>query len=252
MNIPWLEHAFTTRSGGVSEGAFASLNLSFLVGDLPERVLENRRRLADALRYDPERVVCGRQVHGDNVAVVTPQVAGSGAFDPETALAATDGLITSSSGIPLMAFFADCVPVMLLDTENRTVGIVHAGWRGTAQEISVKALSRMSDVFGTRSSRCLAVIGPAIGSCCYTVNEPVAVEFNRWGREIVYKDEGGWRVNLWEANRKTLIEAGVPPENVSVIDVCTACRRELMFSHRRDAGRTGRMSAVVMIRPEGC
>ncbi|MEW6182645.1 MAG: peptidoglycan editing factor PgeF [Bacillota bacterium] len=251
MTVPWLEHAFTTRLGGVSDGAFASLNLSFLVGDQPQRVRENRRLLAGALRYDPERLVCGRQAHGANVVVVTPRIAGSGAFDAQTALGETDGLITNSAGIPLMAFFADCVPVVLADTENKAAGIVHAGWRGTVRQVPVKALGRMSGAFGTRAARCLAAIGPAIGPCCFNVSEPVAAEFSRWGDKVVHKDADGYRVDLWEANRRILIDAGVLAENISVVNICTACRPELMFSHRRDAGRTGRMSAVVSIRPEG-
>lgn len=248
LNLPWLIHAFTTRLGGVSEGPFKSLNLGFSVGDLPERVVANRRRVADALGYDLPRAVSGRQVHGNNVAVAGLSDAGAGAFGPETSLPETDGLVTSVPQLPLTALFADCVPVCLVDTVNRTVGMVHAGWQGTMQRIAGKAVAEMSGAFGTRPSECLAVLGPAIGPCCYEVDGPVARKFQGLGGTVSRRDEGKWRVDLWEANRLDLLAAGVLPKNISVVDICTACHPELMFSYRRDGGTTGRMAAVVMLR----
>ncbi|MEW6572676.1 MAG: peptidoglycan editing factor PgeF [Bacillota bacterium] len=248
LNLPWLVHGFTTRLGGVSEGSFTSLNLGFTVGDLPERVLANRRRLADALGYDLERTVSGQQVHGNTVAVADLRNAGAGASGPTTSLSATDGLVTSVPRLPLTAFFADCVPVYLVDTVSRTAGIVHAGWRGTVLRIAGRAVAKMTGVFGTHPKDCLAVLGPAIGSCCYTVDETVAQQFQHLGEKVVRRDGSKWRVDLWEANRRDLLAAGVPPENITVIDCCTFCHPELMFSHRRDGGKTGRMAAVIMLR----
>ncbi|RJX21591.1 MAG: peptidoglycan editing factor PgeF [Ammonifex sp.] len=246
-----MAHAFSTRLGGVSEGAYTSLNLSFAVGDRPERVVENRRRLAGALGYDPQRMVCGRQVHGDKVAVVTLGEAGAGALGLQTALPATDGLITGTPGLPLVAYFADCVPVVFADPENRAIALAHAGWRGTLQEIARKALEKMTEAFGTHPPECLVSIGPAIGPCCYEVDHSVAARFTRWGPTVGAKKSGKWFVDLWEANRQILLGAGVRPERITVIKMCTACNRELMFSHRRDGGETGRMAAVVMLRSEG-
>ncbi|MEW6447902.1 MAG: peptidoglycan editing factor PgeF [Bacillota bacterium] len=248
LDMPWLLHAFTTRLGGVSEGVFHSLNLGFAIGDPPERVVANRKRLAHALGYDFERAVSGQQVHGSNVAVVSLLDAGAGAFEPETSIPAADGLVTSTRQLPLMAFFADCVPVFLVDTANRTVGIVHAGWRGTVQRIAGKAVAEMSRAFGTHPAECVAVVGPAIGPCCYTTDGPVAEKFQGWGRAVSWRDGSKWHVDLREANRCDLLTAGVLPKNITVIDFCTACHSELMFSYRRDGGNTGRMAAVIMLR----
>jgi len=251
LDLPWLGHGFSTRLGGVSEGVYAALNLSFTVGDITERVVENRRRLARALGYDPGNAVAGQQVHGDGVAVVTGREAGAGALGPGIALPATDALVTGTPGLPLMAFFADCVPVFLADPLNQVVGIAHAGWRGTVQRIAGKTLDRMNESFGTHPAGCLAVLGPAIGPCCYTVDEPVAETFAAWGQPVVWRDGDKWRVDLWEANRQLLLAAGIPPGKITVIRVCTACHPELMFSHRRDGGKTGRMAAVILVRSKG-
>ncbi|HIE12493.1 MAG TPA: peptidoglycan editing factor PgeF [Desulfotomaculum sp.] len=248
LDLPWLLHAFTTRLGGVSEGPFSSLNLGYTVGDLPERVAANRKRLADALGYDLKRTVSGQQVHGTNVAVVSLRDAGAGALKPESSIPAADGLITSAPRLPLTAFFADCVPVYLVDTAKRAVAIVHAGWRGTVRRVASRTVARMSAAFGTRPADCIAVIGPAVGPCCYTVDAPVAREFQGWGREVSWQDGNRWRVDLREANRRDLLAAGVFPEKITVVDFCTACHPELMFSYRRDGSKTGRMAAVVMIR----
>lgn len=251
LSFPWLIHAFTTRLGGVSEGVFASLNLSFRVGDDPRRVLANRQRLAEALGYDPGRMVCGQQVHGVNVALVTPREAGAGALTPETALSSTDALVSDTPGLSLTAFFADCVPVVLADKKNRAIGVVHAGWRGTAQEIPGRVLAKMSEAFGTQPADCVAVLGPAIGPCCYKVDETVAAAFSRWGTAVLFFEENRWHIDLWETNRQVLIRAGIDAGNIAVVKVCTACNPELMFSYRRDGGKTGRMAAVAMIKPEG-
>ncbi|MEW6771212.1 MAG: peptidoglycan editing factor PgeF [Bacillota bacterium] len=250
LDFPWLQHGFSTRLGGVSEGVYATLNLGFRVGDLPERVAVNRKRLAEALGYDPERAVAGQQVHGDEVVPVTAREAGAGALEQGTALPATDGLVTSTPGLALLAFFADCVPVVLADTRRRAVGVAHAGWRGTLKLIAGKALARMSMVFNANPAECVAVLGPAIGPCCYTVGGQVAEAFAHWGDRVVRRDGGVWRVDLWEANRRILVAAGVPDGNIGVVRVCTACHPELMFSHRRNGGKTGRMAAVAAIRPK--
>ncbi|MGQ9511617.1 peptidoglycan editing factor PgeF [Thermodesulfitimonas sp.] len=248
MDLPWLGHAFTTRLGGVSEGPFATLNLGFTVGDVPERVLVNRRLLATALGYDPARMVAGRQVHGEKVAVVTVREAGAGACRPETALDATDGLTTSEAGLALMVFFADCVPVLLADMVKRVIAVVHAGWRGTAREITRRALGVMAANLQVAPAHCVAAIGPAIGPCCYEVDEPVAAVFRPWGEKVTWRQGDKWRVDLWEANRETLIAAGIPPEQIAVIRLCTCCHPELFFSYRRDGVKTGRMAGVIFRR----
>ncbi|WP_276308328.1 peptidoglycan editing factor PgeF [Ammonifex thiophilus] len=232
-------HAFTTRQGGVSEGPFASLNLGLSTGDDPEKVRRNRERLAQALGFSWEEAAQGEQVHGTKVAV---------ANFPGEVFPATDGLLTVVPGIPLVALFADCVPIFLVDKAKRVAGIVHSGWRGTAQKIVLEALALMQKYFSSSLNDCLVVLGPAIGPCCYLIGEEVAEQFASWKGKVLVREGGGWRLDLREANRQLVLEAGVPQANVEVLPLCTSCHPELFFSHRRDGSKTGRMAGVVMLK----
>ncbi|ACX52143.1 protein of unknown function DUF152 [Ammonifex degensii KC4] len=239
LHFPWLLHAFTTRQGGVSEGPFTSLNLSLSTGDNPEKVRCNWERLAQALGFSREEAARGEQVHGTKVAVVN---------FPGEVFPATDGLLTAVPGIPLVALFADCVPIFLLDKARRVAGIVHAGWRGTARKIVLEALALMQRSFSSNLNDCLVVLGPAIGPCCYLVGEEVAEQFASWKGKVLVREGDKWRLDLREANRQLVLEAGVPQANVEVLPFCTSCHPELFFSHRRDRGKTGRMAGIVMLR----
>lgn len=245
---------FTTRQGGKSEGPYRSLNLGFHVGDDYTKVLANRKLLAEASGLPLERWVVGEQVHGAKIAVVYEHQAGSGAEDPGTSLKGVDGLITKEKGLVLAAFFADCVPVYLLDIKRQAIGLVHAGWRGTAYRVAARAFERMKEVFGSQEEDCWAVIGPSIGPCCYEVGPEVEESFKSFpwaGRVLESGKGGGLRLNLWEANRLTLIEAGLLPERVAVAGLCTACHPDIFFSHRRSGGRTGRLGALFSWRLDG-
>jgi len=230
--LPGLTAAFTTRVGGVSAGPWNSLNLGLHVGDTPEAVGENRRRVFAGLDLDPESLVTAEQVHGDVVAR---------ARDPGRHRA-TDGLITSVPGLTLAVFCADCTPVFLLDPATPAVGAVHAGWKGTVAGIAGRAVTEMARHFGSRPEDMLGAVGPCIGPCCYEVgpevSEPAA---RRLGREVLTRGKGPRpHLDLWEANRRVLVKAGLAPENVHVAGLCTFCREDLFHSHRRETVRTGR------------
>ncbi|SMB94412.1 conserved hypothetical protein [Thermanaeromonas toyohensis ToBE] len=245
---------FSTRQGGWSEGAYRALNLGFHVGDEYDKVLANRRLLAEVTGLPLERWVVGEQVHSAKVAVVHGQQAGSGAQEPDTSLKGVDALITGERNLVLAAFFADCVPVYLMDIKRRVIGLVHAGWKGTAHQVAARAVERMSEVFGSKGEDCWAVIGPSIGPCCYEVGPEVAESFKGlpWAGKILKSGEGGrLRLNLWEANRLTLLEVGLLPERVALAGFCTACHPDLFFSYRRFGGRTGRLAALFSWRPDG-
>lgn len=245
-------HAFTTRRGGVSEGSCAGLNLSFCVGDQPENVLINRLSICRALGAEPADLVAAAQVHGDVVAVVTAEHRGKGAREAQSALPATDALITGEPGVLLSSYHADCVPVFLFDPVQKVIGVAHAGWKGTALQIAAKTVEAMQKSFGTRPRDCLAGIGPAIGPCCYEVDEPVFSRFQSafpdWPSLFAPAAPGRWRLNLWEANRRALLEAGLQEERIATANLCTGCRQDLFFSHRASGGRTGRMAALIMLR----
>ena len=247
-------HAFTTRCGGVSEGPYAGLNMSFRVGDRPENVLINRMNICRALGAEPADLVAAAQVHGEGVAAVTAEHRGKGAAEAESALPATDALITNEPGVLLSSYHADCVPVFLLDPVQKAIGVIHAGWKGTALKIAAKTVEAMQQSFGSRPRNCLAGIGPAIGPCCYEVDEPVFSRFQYafpdcWPALFTPAAPGHWRLNLWEANRRALLEAGLQEERITAANLCTSCRQDLFFSHRASGGRAGRMAALLMLRP---
>ena len=261
LTIPSFEEAgpvrawFSTRLGGVSRPPYATLNLGFHVGDDPAAVAENRARLCLALGVDQRTLVAARQVHGDRVQVVGAEDAGRGAVDGGLALPDADALVTRDSGVVLTAYYADCVPVCLYDPRAGAVGLAHAGWKGTVGETAAKAVRKMVEAFGSDPGDCLAAIGPSIGPCCYEVDEkvvgPLAQAFEDWpdlvrpsGRQAADRP-GKWKLDLWEANRRSLLRAGLRSENILVGGLCTACRRDIFFSHRAEGGRTGRLMALV-------
>lgn len=222
-----VDHGFSTRLGGASEGRFTSLNLSLAVGDEAERVIANRRAFAAAVGVDVEKIVVADQVHGNTVKVVTERDAGSGAFDHAGAVAETDALITNVPRLPLALHFADCVCILLLDPANKAIGAVHAGWRGTARKIVVEAVRAMTREYGTEPAHLLAAISPAIGRHCYDVGHDTALElfkaFPGDERVISPHSPDKWRADLKTANLILLRQLGVPEPGIAISDECTSC-----------------------------
>ena len=174
--IPDVIHGFTTRLGGVSEGDQASMNLSFSQGDDPEAVRENYRRISAAIGFSPEQIVCSKQTHTANVRIVTRQDAGNG-VTKEQAFMDVDGMVTNEPGLVLAAFFADCVPVFLADPVQKSIGLVHAGWKGTVGQIARNAIILMQETYGTDPANLIACIGPSICPDCYEVEKDVLDRF---------------------------------------------------------------------------
>jgi YfiH family protein len=230
--IPWradgYEVVFTTRLGGVSEGPYASLNLGRKSGDDVDRVDENRRIACESIGADVERLALNYQVHSDCVVQAVAGVRGEHA----------DGLWTDEPGLPILAMSADCLPIALarVGTHGRAVAVLHVGWRGLLGGI-VGAGVRAIDG-GTLA----AAVGPGIGPCCYDVGEEVAAAFReRFGDDVVRAG----RLDLWTSAERALRAAGAA--HVERFDRCTACEAETFFSHRRDAGRTGRQGVIAYV-----
>ncbi len=243
---------FTTRRGGVSVPPYATLNVGFHVQDDPEAVRENRSRVWSALGVSGEQVVGAEQVHGKKVRLVAGQDAGCGADDAAGAIPGTDALVTQQAGLVLTAYYADCVPILLLDPTSQSGGVVHAGWKGTALKAPAEAVREMQSAYGLEPQTCRAVIGPSIGRCCYEVDDRVLVPMEEaFGSGLKDLAEGTTpghaRLDLWKANRTSLLEAGLRPENILVSGLCTACHTDWFFSHRAEHGRTGRMMAVLTL-----
>jgi len=232
--LPGLTHAITTRHGGVSSGRCESLNVSYSVGDPVENVDENLRRAANAVGAERKDLFAAYQVHGRAVTVVDAE------SPPRPRC---DVLITRSPTATLMLRYADCTPVLLADPRRDVVGVVHAGWRGSAQRAAAAAVGALEEAFGSDPSDLLAGIGPAIGPCCYTVGDDVVSAFD--DRPWLFADG---RLDLWEANRQALIEAGVPDEQIELAGVCTRCESERFFSHRANRGQpAGRFAALIRL-----
>ena len=242
-------HAVTARHGGVSPPPYHTLNLGLGSGDTPERVRANQEILARALDLDAALLTRQRQVHGAGVAVIRRPAD----LPPDGFLGDYDALVTAVPGVALVVRVADCVPVLLYDPVRRATGAVHAGWRGTVAGAVREAVRALTEAFGTRPADLLAGVGPAIGPCCYEIDTPVmdAVRraFGEGAADLLRPvDAGHARLDLWEANRRLLLAAGVPAERIQVAHLCTACRTDLFFSHRREGPATGRFAGVIALR----
>ncbi len=247
-----VEIGFSSRNGGVSKRPFDSLNLGLHVGDLEQDVLENRRRFWaewDAAQNDS---ILGEQVHDNKVVWAGKDDRGRGAMELGTAIAGVDGMLTRETGLGLMAFFADCLPIYFLHPVLKVIGLAHAGWKGTVGQIGLRVIEMLA-ASGGEPGDCWVAIGPGIGSCCYEVDERVANLFRsqiKSGTCLVESRPGHYRLDLAQVNREMLIRAGVTEEHIWSIDLCTACRPADFFSYRRDGGTTGRMAAWIR-RQEG-
>ena len=251
LSSPLLDtpHGFSTRLGGVSEGALASLNLGCHRGDRPENLRENYRRFCAAIGADPASLVMTRQVHGAAVRAVGREDVKGDLLDPVPFEA--DGLTTDVPGVALFIFSADCVPILFFDPAARAVGACHAGWRGTAGAIARATVTAMAARYGCRPSDIRAAIGPAIGPCCFETDEdvPQAMEaaLGPLARPHMARAGEKWHVDLKAINRAILLEAGLAPEHIDVSDACTCCAHERFWSHRYTGGRRGSQAAAVLL-----
>jgi YfiH family protein len=233
VSLPDARVAFSTRRGGVSEGPYESLNLGILTDDDQARVSENRDLLAGDVGLDPERVAMGWQVHGADLREWTGAPRGGGYASPGAELEKVDGHVTSVPGVGLLVLVADCLPVALAAPGR--VAMLHCGWRPLAAGIVEKAVASFPD-----GAQPAAAIGPGIGRCCYEVGEEVLAEFA--GLEGV---ADGRMLDLRTVVRRKLEAAGV--EQITDVDLCTRCREDLFFSHRRDRGVTGRQGGIAWL-----
>ncbi len=245
-------HGFSTRHGGVSQGPFATLNLSLATGDDPTLVLENRRRFCQALALDSSHWTHGQQVHGRHVAVVTEAEVSRGASPSCPPLPATDGLWTQHRAPVLAVLCADCLPVLLYDPSVPAVGVVHAGWRGILGGILEEALGVLGKQLGGDPSQTIAVIGPSIGPCCYEVGFELADQFaHRFEPSVVLDScapRQGPRLDLWRSARLALQAVGLSPQRIEVAGLCTACHPDQFYSHRAQRS-PGRLAGIIRLPP---
>ena len=238
--VVWLEAdlgtataAFSTRLGGVSEGPYSALNLGVLTDDARERVIANRRTLAEALGRKAESIAMGRQVHGAGVQVR------EGSPEPGAPLREADAQVSADSELTPLVLVADCVPVVLAAPAG--VAAVHCGWRGVVAGVLEEALNALP---GGRVD-VQAALGPGIGACCYEIGEEVRAAFRGRGHDGDVMQDG--RLDLGLAVRRELEAAGVAPDRIHACGLCTSCNPKLFFSHRRDHGDTGRQAGLAWL-----
>jgi YfiH family protein len=236
-----VSHALITRRGGVSPEPWATLNIGATVGDDIERVKENRQKAFEAIGRDVHSYYDVWQVHSkDVVCTNSPRL-------PETPHLKADAILTNTPGITLFMRFADCVPILLFDPTKRAVGLVHAGWVGTVSQVVVAAVEKMVEVFGSKPGDMVTGIGPSICQSHYEVGMEVVNEaknsFSDTAGQFFSNKNGHFYFDLWAANKYLLEKNGV--KNIEVSGVCTACHMEDWFSHRGEAGKTGRFGVMI-------
>lgn len=247
-----VEHCFTTRLGGVSEGIYSTLNLSFTRGDDETAVRENYRRISEALGIPCDRFVLSDQTHTTNVRMVTKEDAGCG-LTRERTYRDVDGLITNEKGLVLATFYADCVPLYFVDVKKQAIGLSHSGWRGTVGRMGAATVEAMRRTYASRPEDIVCAIGPSICQDCYEVSEDVAEQFYAaFGQKaeqfMEQKKAGKYQLDLWRANEQVLLDAGIRREHISVTGLCTCCNPRLLFSHRATNGRRGNLGAFLALR----
>lgn len=249
-----LRHAFTTRRGGVSEGYLGEMNLSLKVGDSRERVIKNYEIICSALGIDPAHIVLSQQTHTANIRVVGKSDCGKGIFY-ESDFTDVDGLITAEPDVAIVTHSADCCLLAFYDPKKRVIAAAHAGWRGTVKEIGRLTAEKMQSEFGCRPGDILAAVAPSICKKCYEVDEPLYTEFSKLGYldlEKIFeaKPNGKYLLDLWEANRQILINAGLTPQNIEITDICTNCNPDYLHSHRASGGKRGVNGLIMELKNE--
>ncbi|HHZ03231.1 MAG TPA: peptidoglycan editing factor PgeF [Tissierellia bacterium] len=243
-----LFHCFTTRKGGVSSGNFATMNLGFKTGDSKENVEANYNIMAEKLNIKIENIVQTKQTHTNNILYVTEKDKGRAmTTSPYTDI---DGIYTDRKDIALMSFHADCSAVFFYDSVKKFIGLAHAGWRGTVENIvgvMIKAFVQM----GSNPANIKAAIGPSLGQCCFEVDEDVAhifLETNSSYENFMVKKGKKYHFDLWEINKYNMVKEGMNEENIEVSGLCTKCHNHLFFSHRGQKGKRGLMAGIIMMK----
>ena len=256
--IPGIVHGFSTRLGGVSQGIYESMNLSFTRGDNEDAVRENYRRLSDAMGFSMGDIVTSDQTHTTNVHVVTETDRGNGITKPRP-YTDVDGMITNVPGVVLCTFYADCVPLYFVDPVHKAIGLSHSGWRGTVGKIGKVTIEKMAEQFGSDPEEIFTAIGPSICQDCYEVGKDVAEPFEKLFSQERYQDvslkniltekvNGKYQLDLWRANEAILLGTGILKEHLSMTDICTCCNPSYLFSHRASKGKRGNLAAFLMLK----
>lgn len=238
---------FTSRHYGQSREPYSSLNMGLHVGDKPESVIANRRKFMEIFDLALDNMVCCEQVHSARTVEVNKKDAGKGAVSLGTALPNLDGMMTASTGLMLVSFYADCIPLFFFDSSQRAVAVAHSGWQGTISGIAANTIIMMRDCFASKPEDIEVFIGPGIGGCCYQIQEDLYKKINKLlaDPEVIMLKNGEIYWDLKLTIRKMLINSGIIPDKIIECDLCSSCRNDLFYSYRKEKGLTGRMAAAI-------
>jgi YfiH family protein len=261
-SYPYISAGFTTRSGGVSSAPYDTFNVGLHVGDSTEDTVTNRTKLAHSLGLTADHCIYAEQVHGISVKAVSADDAGKGVRKREDALQDTDGIMTTDPNVVLCSMYADCVPLYFVDPVHRVIALSHGGWKGTVANIAKATVSQMVSTFGCDAKQILVTTGPSIGACCYEVDDYVSERVRSALKAEHIEESAAERIlqssstpnkfmlNLQEMNKLLLEKAGILSSHIEVTQLCTSCRTDHFYSHRKERGQTGRMAAWMVIKKE--
>lgn len=234
----FFKHAFSTRLGGVSSGPFATLNLSRKSKDTPENIEENLKRICCAADFPRESLYFLNQNHTSNIKVVK-----SHDSDPNI----YDGSITNVKGITLVTMHADCAPLFFIDPMHKSIGLAHAGWRGTVSNIAGKMISKMQLEFGSSPKDIICAIGPCIHNCCFEIQDDIVSYFTKIDKNLVEFKNDKMYANISECNKINLLNSEIPKSNIIISDLCTKCNHDLLFSYREQGKERGGSLAFIYV-----
>ncbi len=244
-----VKHCFTTRYGGVSQNEYESMNLRMNCDDKKENIIENYKRICNEINVNFCDLVFSNQVHDDKIYNVTKKDLGNGIVRENT-FESADALMCAEPGVPLITFYADCVPIYFLDVKKKVIALAHSGWKGTVKNISAKTVKKMNEQYNSQPEDILCAIGPSIGECHFEVGDEVSEQFLNIPGGVVKKYGEKPHVNLQKTIENQLTACGVKKENLIVADICTYCNSDLLFSHRKTNGKRGSLAAIMELKGE--
>lgn len=247
----FINHAYSTRLGGISKNEFKSLNFGYKTNDNIESINKNYDIFCETMNIKKQNLVLTSQIHEDRIAIVTKQNIENNS-DNFIQFDQTDGLITNEPNIGLVTFHADCVAVYLIDVKQKIIGLAHAGWRGTVKNITGKLVKKLVDFYKSSPENIVSALGPCIQSCCFEVDKSLLENFYSLNIPETYiynsLDNNKIKIDLLQVNKELLIKSGLKSENIFKSDVCTMCNHELLFSHRATNGKRGTNIAYIILK----
>lgn len=245
-----VKHCLSTKFGGVSTGCYESMNLAFRDDD-KQNVLKNYQIICDAIGVDYKNVVFSNQIHEDKVYKVTKKDCGKGLLK-QSDIKGYDALITNEKGVVLVTFYADCVPIFIVDVKNKAIGAAHSGWRSSVKQIGVKTINEMEKQYGTKPENVIIGIGASIKKCCFQVGQDVVDIFKKqlpFSKNYIFNDnvDGKYKIDLQGIIKQNLVENGVLEQNIQISNLCTMCNSDLFFSHRKMGNERGSLAGIISL-----